>query len=378
MGMFDDTWNDVGEITAFGLGTVGQKNIDIFRKYHNVSRIIDNHKQFGEWNGIEVMTLDDYLPKRRNDKIVVFATRNAYAQIRSQLEACGLHEYKDYCRFNEFVTEWYWEKRKQNCLREVHMSINTNCTFRCKNCNMFMPYYKNVYTYTLADVKPDLDAFFERIDFTYIFSLLGGEPLLNREIGDIISYINDNYRDKVGRIEIITNGSLVPNEDVLAVMKRCGVLARISDYTSQIPYRDKLQKLTAVLDSCQITYVVENSLSWLDFVFPKEKNEYEGDVRKHMMTCRPEFHGINDGRFYFCHVVWSAEKAGLTKNDEHDSIKLSDIDKTSATECRKIVEHAKGNIGRDCYNGGYISLCRYCMGCGNDNSLSIPVGEQMQ
>lgn len=92
-----------------------------------------------------------------------------------------------------------------------------------------------------------------------------------------------------------------------------------------------------------------------------------------MLCCAPEFHGLNDGRFYYCHVAWSAEKAGLFSLKDSDYLDLTLIDRCSKTDCRKIIEHADGNI-----DGGYVSLCAKCMGCGPDNNRYIPVGKQWE
>lgn len=90
-----------------------------------------------------------------------------------------------------------------------------------------------------------------------------------------------------------------------------------------------------------------------------------------MLSCAPEFHGLNDGKFYYCHVSWSAEKAGIFKLKGSDFIRLEDIDNNKKA-CRKIVEYADGNM--EC---GYVSLCEKCMGCGMDNNKFVLAGEQI-
>ena len=92
-----------------------------------------------------------------------------------------------------------------------------------------------------------------------------------------------------------------------------------------------------------------------------------------MLECGPIFHGINDGKFYYCHVAWSAEKCGLIKLNESDYVDLTQIDSNSSEQRKQILEHSQGNI-----NGGFVSLCAKCGGCGNDNKNYVDAAEQMR
>ena len=47
-------------------------------------------------------------------------------------------------------------------------------------------------------------------------------------------------------------------------------------------------------------------------------------------------------------------------------------DKSYSNSIKKCFWHADGKI-----DGGYGSLCEFCMGCGEDNRNFIPVGEQV-
>lgn len=371
--IFDDSWKELETVITYGFGQVGQRYMELFERQFEIKCIVDNNCKLEIWRDIPIVSQKEMLSIRKTEKIVVFASRTAYASIKKALEKEGLLENIDFCQFDTFISNWYWDIKRENTLREVHTSITTKCTFRCKKCNMFMPYFQCEYQYKLEDLKQDFELFFSRIDFVYVFSLLGGEPLLNKELSSIIQELNRCYGDKIGRIEIITNGSILPWTELMDVLRECDVTLRISDYSAQIPYRKRLNEVCDLLEKNKIDYSLESSLTWCDFIFPDESYEEVKDVRRHMLCCAPEFHGLNDGKFYYCHVAWSAEKAGLTTLKSTDYLELIALDKDDIYECRKIVEHASGNV-----EGGYISLCKYCMGCGSDNKNYIPVGEQME
>lgn len=370
--VYDESWADLNEVIVYGLGFVGSRYIDLFQKQFQIRFIVDKATSQEVFHDIPVISKDEMLLKRNGEKIIVFASRDAYQSIRKDLMENGLSEGIDFCKFDDFIKNWFWQFEGKNCLREVHSAINTNCTLKCKKCNMFVPYYDRIYKYSLADIKQDFALFFDRIDYVYFFSFVGGEPLLNEDLPFMIEHLGEHYKDKIGRIEIITNGSVIPANSTIQMVKDYNVVIRISNYSSVVPYKNKLEQLCKILDEWSILYRVEDSLQWNDFCFPNSGNRIKiENIRQHMLCCAPEFHGLNDGRFYYCHVAWSAEKAGLIRLKEEDYIDLKEIDSTSILECRKIVEHAHGNV-----KTGYISLCEVCMGCGDDNNLFVPAGEQ--
>ncbi len=374
--MFNDTWKDLSEIVIYGLGMVGKKYFDLLRREFVIKCIVDNNPNALDfYRGVRVISLVELLKIRRNEKIIVLASKEAFLSIKRDLEQYKLVEYEDYVGFESFVSDWYWQVKNKNCIREVHMATNTDCTFRCEKCNMFVPYYKDSTIYTLEDIRKSLDIFFPLVDFVFVFSYLGGEPFLNRELKDILRYTYENYYTKIGRIEVVSNGSLIPDAMTLEAMRRYHVLVRISDYTEHISYQKKLQKVIDILEKYEIAYSVEKSLEWVDFCFPGQDGKGQlpiKDVRSHMLCCSPAFHGLNDEKFYYCHVAWSAEKAGLTVLKDSDYIELKNVGMDMEGK-RHLVEYARGVMKES-----YVSLCAKCMGCGIDNHFVIPAGQQAE
>lgn len=375
--IFNNSWINISEIIIYGLGMVGKKYFDILKNDFTIKYIVDNSPNIPDsFEDVKVISLDKLLEVRDGEKIVVLASKEAFISIKRGLDINNLTEYEDYVRFDDFVSDWYWQVKNKNCIREVHTAINTNCTFNCEKCNMFIPYYKNVTMYTLEEIKKSLELFFPLVDFVFVFSYLGGEPFLNHELKYILSYTYENYHTQIGRIEIVSNGSIIPDAETLEVMYRYHVLVRISDYTENVDYHKRLEQFIHVLEQYKIAYSVEKSLEWVDFCFPSKDVESKlpiKDVRAHMLCCSPAFHGLNDGKFYYCHVAWSAEKAGLITLKKGDYITLDTLDYSSKDECRTIVEYANGNVA-----DGYISLCEKCMGCGPDNNKFTPTGVQLR
>ena len=54
---------------------------------------------------------------------------------------------------------------------------------------MFMPYYKEHVGYTAKDILEDLELLFRHVDYIVAYRILGGEPLINNELEDMIKQI---------------------------------------------------------------------------------------------------------------------------------------------------------------------------------------------
>lgn len=374
MDRLEGDWKDIREIIVFGWGNVGKKCIDKLMDDFHVIRIIDNaEEKHGEYKGIRITSLKDAFEIAKHNKIIVMTNGKVYFRIREELQGIGLEEYRDFCSIELFVSEWYWKYKKQNCILEIHTAVTMRCTLKCKNCNMFVPYYKEKIDYTFEDIKQDYDLLFRFVDYVFCIELLGGEPLLNRELDRIIRYLSENYGNRIGEIGIVTNGSIAPDDSLAATLGKYHVASYISDYTGSVPYREKLEETINVYKAKKLKYEIRQAMLWKDFGIPRCKGEYRpGSVREHMLTCAPLFHGLNDKKYYFCHVSWSAEKAGFYRLSEDDFVDLCKLDADSNHDKRKLIYHS---MGEDLPKG-HVSLCRLCGGCGEDNQVEVHAGEQ--
>lgn len=366
-----DDWGNIRNVILYGYGNIGKSCFKSIKKYFEIDYIIDNdeNKQKMIIDNISICSLEKGLRKRNQQKIIVMTGGRTYNEISQRLEKKGLREYRDYCSIEYFITEWYWKYRNMNCIMELHMAITMRCSLKCKNCNMFVPYYKEEVTYSKGIIKNEIDILFKKVDYIFSFTLLGGEPLLHPEWGEIVRYLSEAYSDKIGIIKIITNGTIIPADEVLESISAFPVWINISDYTEQVKYKSKLLKLVEKLQYYSIDYTVNKKTEWRAFGFPDNPWSIEGkDCAKHMRACSPIFHGYNDKKIYFCHVAWSAEKCGKYKLKNKDYVDLTNI---NDDELHNIAKHCYGEI-----DDGYVSFCSKCGGCGPDNKKNVVAGEQ--
>ena len=371
LGKLAEDWKNITSIVPYGAGIVGNICKTLFERVDlDIPFVIDQDKQKQKknWRGVPIISFDEAKSQLGHQKIVVMAGHEAYGKITRFLNEHGLEEFRDFCNVGHFMSEWLWNVKQMNCVFHVDMTITTKCTLNCRHCNLFIPYHKTHVNFSFEELKRNIDLFFERIDFVTYFGLIGGETFLHPELEKCIVYLGENYRNQIGRITVVTNGTVFPTDSLLKVIKKYDMYLSISDYTKVVPYSEKMDALLNRANAYGIDYSRNDHIVWTDFGFPEHPlKRTKEELEEHIKSCRPNWNALHDGRFYYCNVSWCAEQSGLFKLHNEDYIDLSGIDKTDKLACRKIVELSRG----------ISSFCKICGGCGKDNMNIVETGKQM-
>lgn len=276
--MFSDSWQGINEIVLYGLGLVSERCIGKLTADFKVAFIIDQKKRGTKYQGISVLAYEDAaaMIKSEKKKIVVTTSQKVYLEIKNILEKEGLEEYEDFCWVEIFVVEWYWKNKNQINIFQVDTAVTTFCTFNCKNCNMFLPYYKDRQHYSFEELKADMDLLLKNTDYIFVYMFLGGEPFLNPQLHKIIEYAGNTYADRIGRLSITTNASVIPDDHTLHILKKYHVRIVISDYTKFMKYQKTFCRFKETMEERRIPYTVNTTLKWKDFGFPETKFDWGG------------------------------------------------------------------------------------------------------
>lgn len=337
----------------------------------SIKGILDNDNKLNKtyYNNIPVFHALEYFNTNKKCKILI---SNHYKEISSQLNELGYKENIDYIDMHKFVSAWYWINKKEIHILDIHIAVTTFCSLNCKNCNMFISCYEKEQKRHLEiqEFKENINNLFRVINYCYRITIVGGEPLLNPELYKMIKWLEETYRDQFGIIEIVTNGTIIPKQELIDVCRKKNIRFAISDYGEQISLVQNIGELIDILEKENIEYEQKKEMKWKNFYFPREKQKVKmNTIREHMLMCNPIFRGINDNKFYYCHIVWSAVQAGLLPEKESDSIDISGT--LNEEERRNLMAYDLGIM-----RNGYVSLCEYCGGCGEDNLEIIPAGVQ--
>ena len=121
--------------------------------------------------------------------------------IDKQLKSFDLEEGKDYFLHDEFcdvifpVISVYFYNKTFVSLAQI--TLTERCTLKCRKCahGCYAVNNKTARDMTLEQVYRSADSFFSKVDFIKEFVLIGGEPLLYRELAKVIPYIGEKYRE---------------------------------------------------------------------------------------------------------------------------------------------------------------------------------------
>jgi len=372
-------WKGIKQIILFGYGRQGRKVLPTLQKDFEILFIIENDIcKIGKCiEGVRIVGIDEARPKLKNHRIIVMTSEHYYQEIKEQLQREGLIENVDFTMFQQFITEWYYKFKKKVCILKTDISVTPLCSLKCEKCHLFMPYWKDKQEKKIETIKQDIDSYFRCVDYVVNMDIVGGEPFLYRQLNDVLKYLCEKYKKKIGYLGIITNGTILPSSEILETMNKYGIGVSVSDYSKELgdeDYTKKVNQFCDLLRSNNIDMIRNKEIEWFDFGFPEQTFFYRGqEVINHMACCNSIIHILDEKKFYGCSVAWAAQKSGLYPVDDMSYIDLESIDNNSIESRKIILEHSLGNIER-----GFLMFCQVCGGFGIDNNNIVLAAKQIE
>lgn len=375
--MEDKYWSGLEKIVIFGFGRQGKKMYPTLNRDFDIVAIVDNssEKQGKQVDGHTILSFDQAEDFLHQYKIIVTTSQYYYQMIREQLYSVGLTENIDFVMYQQFVTEWYYKYRNKINVLKTDISLTTLCTLNCENCMQFLPYWEKGRRKenSLEEIKENVDIYFKCVDYLLDLDIVGGEPFLYSDLRKFIIYIGEKYRGRIGYVGFITNGMIVPEDDILELLKEYSMDVSISDYSEDIDYKHKIDQICEKLEKYKISYMRNKHIDWFDFGFPKNRYLYEGeDAVRHMQCCNSIEHILDDKKLFYCGLEWSAQKGGLFPIEEKAYVDLEKM-VSGEVERKAILEMIMANI-----EGGYMEFCKVCGGFGIDNNNRVETAKQLK
>jgi len=150
----------------------------------------------------------------------------------------SLYRQKQYCFYDREAMS-----RDQTISPSVTILVNERCNLKCQDCAAFVPLNKDPVTYSSDTIIKALQIYCKSFDFVYRVCIMGGEPLLHREINRILEAVMK--LDNVLFIDIATNGTILPQGRTLDLINDLGATFEISDYG------DVSRKMPQIIEMCQ-------------------------------------------------------------------------------------------------------------------------------
>ena len=235
--------------------------------------------------------------------------------------------------------------------------VTQRCSLKCRDCSALMQYYSNPVNLDIDTVIKSVDSFFSYVDYSRTVNIIGGEPLMVKDLARLINKISE-YRMRISELTIITNGTIIPGDEVILAMVKAGVTIIISDYKE---LSRKKTDLIATLTSGGVKHKVVEHLQWTKMQSFSASTRPPCSVFK---SCDAYCMQIMNGKLFYCNFAAHGEALSGFPYNVANSIDLFNENTTKET-IRAYVERQSG-----------IPACAYCTG--NDLSMeNIPVAMQV-
>jgi organic radical activating enzyme len=330
-------------------------NVNEISSFYHQSKNLTNTRE-----NLKLIHIDNF--ESNGDNVII--TSDEYRQYyKEYLDKRGIK----YTWYKNITSIWPFVLKQKVHIFQTDVLVTEKCNLACSFCNMFIPHYELPKHRDIQIILSDIDSYFNLVDYVSIFHLVGGEPFLHPNIKDIIEYILEKYSDKIDKFIITTNGTVLPREEILEVLKNNNVILSISNYSNKLEkLKSKVERVVDTYKVSNINHYVRNNIEWYDFGDLRIKNNMsEEELINHFDSCTAPFRGLNDGKFYYCHLNTSAVLTKLFPLNDNDYVNLSDVSSEDLI---------KFDLGFT--ELGYITFCDNCNGC--NTGIKIPVSYKEQ
>jgi MoaA/NifB/PqqE/SkfB family radical SAM enzyme len=223
-------------------------------------------------------------------------------------------------------------------------------------------------------LKESLDVVFKIFDKIGIFNIEGGEPLVRKDLHELITYLQ-KYKNLIGEARFITNGTIIPSEELINACKLFNekVYFIVDDYGREISPNAELISRMLTENGIRNEYRVQRGDrymgGWVDFGPFTNRQYTKEQVTKVYNRCKGSLKDaekqfdISKGIIFPCaHTRILCE---LNIIDFQDCVNL--FDSTDIEQKREKILSMKGKT--------YFTACKYCNGF-SENSPKILAGVQ--
>ncbi len=371
------------KIILYGAGDVGQAYYAqiLKTKYCEVVAWIDrDYKKYSEW-GLNVKYINDFLEEEYDLILLAVADMAVARDINSFLLGYGVNpekivwgigstlkitdgkdtffltnpikeEIKHVLRYKDISSECLEGMKyvvdileimnnSAIVLPRVVIEVTTHCTLKCKYCNNLMPYYQKKRHLDLDFIEKDIEQLFSIVQHILVLELIGGEPFCYPQIYDLLLFLKKIERYDI--LEITTNGTIIPDNNVLEVLRDERIIVRISEYNASA----KIEGLIKKFKEYGINYEVLKDLLWIDSGEPVYKGKSKELCRESYIKCSSArfCKTLMEGRLFCCARAASLYDLGICR-DESNYINI-------------YKDNAISEL-RDFYLSDYVEACNYC------------------
>jgi len=252
-------------------------------------------------------------------------------------------------------------------VRSVDLIITERCSLKCMDCSNLMQYYQAPQNCDKDMLLQSIDAFCATIDEVMDFRVIGGDVFMNKEWPIFVERLVNEPKAK--RVVLYTNGTIVPHEKDLSLLKHHKILIIITDY------KELSKNLTQLVDVCKrekIAYHVLNVDEWLDCaeIMPHNRTNEE-NTQIYKDCCAKNMVTLSDGKLFRCPYAANANRLSAIPDCKTDYVDLFQ----ESLDCTSI-SATKAKVRDYIWHKGFLKACDFCSGrplSGNEVKPAVQV-----
>ena len=245
----------------------------------------------------------------------------------------------------------------------VHLDVVLTecCSLRCRDCSNLMQYYHNPANLDVNEIIRSLQILLAAVRVNQL-KILGGEPFVcQKQLIRLLEYLREEADQRIGEIEIITNGTIVPSDECIMALKENPKLKVVFSN-----YGELSNKLSEFADICKrehIRYEVIEDKFWWDFGKPVLRDEKEGKTQHRYDGCysRRLCTTLYRGRLYVCPRQAHALNLGFIPDCDDETVNIMNPE---FAESEALYDAVYSIVDRK----KYITACKYC---GSDSVIKV-------
>jgi len=256
-------------------------------------------------------------------------------------------------------------KKGKFYIPRIALSVTNQCSLKCQDCANLMPYCQEKYSIEVEEQIKDIKQLLTYVDGIVNIEVIGGEPFVYRELPRLLEYLCNE--PKIRFIEITTNGTIIPSEEVMKSLNQKNLCVYISDY-GEINEK-KAKQLYQMLIENKVNCCYMYSKEWIlpGGINRRRKSRYRLKYEYYHCFARKICKTMYRGKLYVCGRAPILDELGLL-TDETSYLDIRKLDGTKNKGADKIKQF---------FNNQYAECCDYC-DCHSDKSFLVKAGLQVE
>jgi hypothetical protein len=236
---------------------------------------------------------------------------------------------------------------------------------RCTNCSSLMPFYAHPKDCDTKLMMQSIENVLNCVDLVYYMEILGGETFLNKKLNTIINKIVQH--NNILQIDIITNGTVMPDQEWLSILKQDNICVVINDYGTLSRKKDSIKN---VLINHGVKCRINKHWSWADLGGFESRGRNTDELTKLFQKCNfSNCTELLNGELHRCPRSSHGMNIGLIPRNKNDYVSVGEdgLDYLSLKKSiRTLISDKK-----------YISSCNFCDGNTNDTLVLKPAKQNV-